>query len=259
MNNKKAFTLIELLVVISIIALLLSIMMPALGMVKEKARGVVCRSNLKQWGLCYMLYAQNNDDRFARASWENSNNTWMAVLRDYYADIDEIRTCPTAHKATQGNPPQWGSAENAWRMNPGEFWMEDDDWGVGSYGENAFIRVQDPPGGSISYGGSSGKFWKSPNAKGASNVPMLMDARWQNLKPENNHAAPDTDGVLTMNWQYADVAAMRRHGDGINVVFLDQSINPVDAEDLWDLRWNREYKPRGRIELPQKLDDGLGR
>lgn len=56
------FTLIELLVVISIIALLLSILMPALSKVKEKAKQVVCASNMKQIGVGLVTYAVENND-----------------------------------------------------------------------------------------------------------------------------------------------------------------------------------------------------
>ena len=50
-NIKKGFTLIELLVVVSIIALLVSILMPALNKAKELAKLTMCMSNLKQMGL----------------------------------------------------------------------------------------------------------------------------------------------------------------------------------------------------------------
>lgn len=59
-QRTKAFTLIELLVVIAIIALLLSIVMPALKESKKRAQTVICRSNIKQWGLIFSLYAQDN-------------------------------------------------------------------------------------------------------------------------------------------------------------------------------------------------------
>lgn len=61
MKSKKGFTLIELLVVISIIALLLSILMPALSKVKEQARILVCKTNLHQWGIAIMTYTSDND------------------------------------------------------------------------------------------------------------------------------------------------------------------------------------------------------
>jgi prepilin-type N-terminal cleavage/methylation domain-containing protein/prepilin-type processing-associated H-X9-DG protein len=61
-NKQKAFTLIELLVVISIIALLLSILIPSLQKAKELTMRVVCASNLRQCGLSLLLYANDNED-----------------------------------------------------------------------------------------------------------------------------------------------------------------------------------------------------
>lgn len=61
---KTAFTLIELLVVIAIISLLLSILLPALNMVKEKSRSVRCKSNLKSYHLAMQVYLGNNNSRF---------------------------------------------------------------------------------------------------------------------------------------------------------------------------------------------------
>jgi len=57
MKNKHGFTLIELLVVISIIAVLMSIMMPALAKVRELAKRSMCSSNLRQIGIIQQLYA----------------------------------------------------------------------------------------------------------------------------------------------------------------------------------------------------------
>jgi prepilin-type N-terminal cleavage/methylation domain-containing protein len=63
MQNRKAFTLIELLVVIAIIALLLSILTPALNAVKERAKSTVCQAHLHSWALSLALYAQNFEDK----------------------------------------------------------------------------------------------------------------------------------------------------------------------------------------------------
>ncbi len=62
--KKSAFTLIELLVVISIIALLVSILMPALGKARKQARNVLCLNNLRQLSLTFTLYAHDYDGKF---------------------------------------------------------------------------------------------------------------------------------------------------------------------------------------------------
>ena len=63
-GKSKGFTLIELLVVIAIIALLMSILVPALARVKDQAKTIGCRSNLRQWNLYFSLYTEDHNGRF---------------------------------------------------------------------------------------------------------------------------------------------------------------------------------------------------
>jgi prepilin-type N-terminal cleavage/methylation domain-containing protein/prepilin-type processing-associated H-X9-DG protein len=76
-KTKRGFTLIELLVVIAIIALLLSILMPSLGAVKDHAKKIHCSANLKSMSLAAMMYADAHDGRTPSSTneWSNKGTT----------------------------------------------------------------------------------------------------------------------------------------------------------------------------------------
>ena len=76
MKNKKGFTLVELLVVISIIALLMGILMPALSRARMQAQAVICGSNQKQLGLGWNFYASDNDDWFPMGIFWSKGMAW---------------------------------------------------------------------------------------------------------------------------------------------------------------------------------------
>lgn len=72
LTRRQGFTLIELLVVIAVIALLLSIVLPALKKAKERTRELVCTSNLRQVGLSILLYLDQNENK----TYEYDNSQW---------------------------------------------------------------------------------------------------------------------------------------------------------------------------------------
>ena len=63
MGKSRGFTLIELLVVIAIIAILMAILIPTLNRAREQGKRAACLSNVKQLGLAWVLYADDNDNK----------------------------------------------------------------------------------------------------------------------------------------------------------------------------------------------------
>jgi len=74
MRTKSGFTLIELLVVIAIIALLLSILIPSLTLVKRKAAGIVCLSNERQLSIAWAMFASEHDDEIVDGQPDNDGD-----------------------------------------------------------------------------------------------------------------------------------------------------------------------------------------
>jgi prepilin-type N-terminal cleavage/methylation domain-containing protein len=249
MSRRRGFTLIELLVVIAIIALLMSILMPAMSRVRKQARAVACQSNLKQWGMMFFMYAEDNSGLFMKRT--NTTGRWIDVLYDYYYRNDKFRTCPEAMRIAFPNYPpgassyalMGGNATTAWGKiagtvsdRPGGMW--------GSYGLNGWVY---DPGAETVYDKPAEYHWRTHNVKGASQIPLFLDcALWVGW-PDNSDSVPQIENP----GDFPSVAdsmcrfIINRHHQAINGIYLDQSVKKIWLKQLFRQKWSKRFNPNG--------------
>jgi prepilin-type N-terminal cleavage/methylation domain-containing protein/prepilin-type processing-associated H-X9-DG protein len=124
-EKKLGFTLIELLVVIAIIAILAAILFPVFAQAREKARQIVCASNLKQIGMAVLQYNQDYDEAFPFAVDDTNGDLWNSGLVSHwegeivpYIKANGVFGCPDDPGAGQldGTYP-WAGVDSSYGAN----------------------------------------------------------------------------------------------------------------------------------------------
>lgn len=236
-NLVYGFTLIELLVVISIIALLMSVLLPALQKARQQARGVVCRTRLKNFYLGSMVYAENNDGWLPILT--KYPNYWIEeIMIDSKFSMTDLQ-CPSNPHAKEIN--------RFWDENPYNWKPFQIDRMRCTYLVNAdlfYMNIIVPGAFPNAIGGT--KMEKVPNP---STVPFFGDSTLDlgrlNSSTSWPQCYPWTRGY---EYEYAEEQGGFWHHNrsAMNSVFFDGHIAPVqhdDAGETWD-SWRRAIEGR---------------
>ena len=146
LKKKRGFTLIELLVVIAIIALLLSILTPALNAVKQRAKRIMCSSALRQWGI-------------AIAAYDVANNKIPTMVVREWGLFPCFMSWVPPELSSDSNPPTIGAVSSEWSV----------------FGMNPYIECVDK---NFQYNGLATDIMACPNASGDLMIDIIRE-QWE--------------------------------------------------------------------------------
>ncbi len=237
-HHRKGFTLIELLVVIAIIALLTAILVPSLSRAREQARFIVCKSNLKSYGVLAFMYIEDNDGIMPSAwtSFYNQHSEYRnephRYCRWHNPDFDleqhpeyagpfwpylkgkDVHICPSYPKFAREYGPNHPQHVDSVPIIPNY-----------SYSMNSFL------------GSTDTKKKRATDIKRHSDIFFFGEENLWITSPYNTHAFNDTAMCVYEKMDsFGTFHSSRDPEKGVtNAVFLDGHVQTVHREDSWRL------------------------
>tara|TARA_B100000749_G_scaffold255860_1_gene224175 strand:+ start:50 stop:820 length:771 start_codon:yes stop_codon:yes gene_type:complete len=232
-HQRYAFTLIELLVVISIIAILMAILLPALASSREEARSMICTTHLEQIFKASYMYSTDNEDRLPHYGWMGGRlegqEWWPTQIAEMLNGETEMYVCPSDAEPNQGTQVMTlpgGTLVMSNGIEPNRFTLDISYRGscdsVESYKEYYIARrITD---------------WEQP-----SKALVLIEGG--NPNGQCFRFSDSLEQVGTSDWYMNDpfVYTWKRHSGSSNMLFLDGGIGRYKPKEIREIAMLQEY------------------